>query len=72
VEIFTRSGSNKALWNEWQNVQYNRNKIAHKAKEYDIEEARYALSVAKSVIWELIPTVLSSLSLSIDYNGNIY
>ncbi len=72
METFQRSGSNKSLWNEWKNVQHSRNKIAHEAKEYDIEEARYALSVAQGVLWELIPTVLSSLSLSIDYNGNIY
>ncbi|MGD1857707.1 MAG: hypothetical protein ACFB2W_26020 [Leptolyngbyaceae cyanobacterium] len=66
IQSFKRNGSTKILWKERQEIQVIRNKIIHKAERCDLPKANFSISVADSVLNELIPNILSALNLEIN------
>lgn len=65
ITMFCRSGINKPLWGERDEVQKLRNQIAHRGSLCSAQDAQLAIDVANSVFNELIPNILNSLDLKI-------
>ena len=70
ISKFTRNGITKPLWDERSEIQILRNKISHQGKIFTLVESNFAISVAESVLYELLPAILTSINLDI-INGRI-
>ncbi len=70
ISKFTRNGVTKSLWDERNEIQKLRNDISHQGKLCSPTESNFAIAVAESILSELLPKILESISLNIT-NGEI-
>jgi hypothetical protein len=61
LDTFTRSGSNKTLWEEISEIQTARNAIMHRAEKGSPEMAERALSVASEIIDHIFPGIVKGM-----------
>jgi len=63
VSAFKRAGQNRTLWEEISKINSSRNKVVHEAAKAEPGEAELAIDVAKAVLRELFPSVISKTGL---------
>lgn len=63
LKNYKRSGSNKSILEEIDNVKNKRNKIMHTAEGASHEEAALALGVASTILQQLFPSVIAKMGL---------
>lgn len=63
LESHTRQAASKSLWLEILEVQKCRDRIVHRAENATREQAEQAIAVAKAILEDLFPAVVSHLGL---------
>jgi len=66
-----RTNSPKLLWTEMKDVQKRRNKVMHRAENIDINESKKALNIAKYILKNIFPKLVTHLELNIYKDGSI-
>lgn len=71
LQSFVRPGSRKPLWEEMRELQVKRNQVLHQATTVPIEDARHAIAIAKVLLREVFPTVITKLGLHLHEGGRV-
>lgn len=66
-----RTNSSKLLWTEMKDVQKRRNRVIHRAENIDINESKKALCIAKYILENIFPKLVTHLELNISKDGSI-
>ena len=66
-----RTNSPKLLWTEMKDVQKRRNKVMHRTENIDINESKKALNIAKYILKNIFPKLVTHLELNIYKDGSI-
>jgi len=63
LESYAREGASKGLWAEIQEVQKCRDRVVHRAESATREQAERAIAIARVILEDLFPAVVSHLGL---------